>query len=122
MRSVQSRVISQVVVLALTLSGALAPAMLDRVRRDLWVSARSRGTSDAEVVAHRDDQPILVGGGSDPVRTVDKLPPATRSGFGYDETLIVKGGHMFFLEPEGRDAVTAAISQRILRELGGGEG
>lgn len=103
-------------------NGALAPAMLDRVRRDLWVSARSRGTSDAEVIAHRDDQPILVGGGSDPVRTVDKLPAATRVGFGYDETLIVKGGHMFFLEPEGRDAVTAAISQRILRELGGREG
>lgn len=94
-------------------------AVLERVRRDLWVTVRGRSEARISMSVAIEDSPVLLGASEDSITTLDKLPPDELLKLGFREVVRVPGSHHFFLEDAGREAVGNVLSNHIAGALGG---
>ncbi len=98
-----------------------APAqVMERVRRDLWVTVRGRSEGRLTLKVNADDAVLLVGASEDPVSTIDKLSQAELEQLGHRDVVSIPGSHMFILEQAGRDAVSRLLMARITGSLAEG--
>jgi hypothetical protein len=92
-------------------------SIAQRVRHDLWLAAQALATGAVVATADDADRALLVGGSDDPGDTLDKLSPDALRELGFTQIVRVPGGHLFFTEPRGREALSEILSASVERAL-----